>query len=108
MVVNQDGTPSRYSSDDYFAVLSGKHQQAVVSILAEKDRSVNLSPLAEEVAAVLADDERDLKQVEMKLHHYHLPKLDAAGLLEYCSEDNRVIPTNSLQTVMPSKTSSLN
>ncbi|RDI70163.1 DUF7344 domain-containing protein [Halopelagius longus] len=108
MAVNRDGTLSGYSPDDYFAVLSGKQQQAVASILAEKDRSVELSLLAAEVAAVLADDKRDVRRVEMKLHHYHLPKLDAAGLLEYCSEDRRVSPAKSLRTVVPPKTASLN
>ncbi|MFC6827119.1 DUF7344 domain-containing protein [Halopelagius fulvigenes] len=108
MAINQDGTPSGYSSDDYFAVLSEKYQQTVVSILVGKDRSVNLSPLAEEVATVLEGDERDVKQVKTRLHHHHLPKLDAAGLLEYRSEDHRVIPTDSIQAVMPPKTASLN
>ncbi|MFC6826614.1 DUF7344 domain-containing protein [Halopelagius fulvigenes] len=104
MAVKQDGTPSGRSTIDSLAVLDDKHRLAAVGILAAKDRSVTLSSLAEGVAAEIRDVERgkipkrDIEQVEITLHHNHLPKLDDAGVLEYSPEDHRVVPTDGLKT----------
>ncbi|MFC6823770.1 DUF7344 domain-containing protein [Halopelagius fulvigenes] len=105
MAVTQNGTLSGQSLNDYFAVLSTEHRQAVVSVLAARDRSVTLSSLARWVAAERQSVEREtiaeqeIKRTKVKLHHSSLPMLDDAGVLEYCFEDQRVVPTEALKTV---------
>ncbi|MFC6824977.1 DUF7344 domain-containing protein [Halopelagius fulvigenes] len=105
MAVTQNGTLSGQSIDDYFAVLSTGHRQAVVRVLAATDRSVTLSSLARWVAAERQSVEREtiaeqeIKRTKVKLHHNSLPMLDDVGVLKYCPEDQRVVPTEALETV---------
>lgn len=104
MAVIHGGNASTRSLDEHLAVLGDEHRQAVIEVLAEEDRSVGLSSLAQSVAAEVGDASsgtltpRDVERAKVELHHQHLPKLDAAGVLEYDTEETHVAPTDDLQT----------
>lgn len=105
MEIPEGGRTSDEALSGYFGVLSNLHRDAVVGILADEDRSVQLSLLAEWVAAETrgvsldALTEQDVERVKVELHHNHLPKLDEAGIVEYAYEEGRVTPTENIGTV---------
>ncbi|RDI70203.1 DUF7344 domain-containing protein [Halopelagius longus] len=98
MAINQDGISSGQPTGDYLAALDNKYRRAVVDILAEKDRPVTRSSLVKQVTAEVQDAEQDPDQMEIELHHNHLPKLDEAGLLDYWPEDGCATATQNLKT----------
>ncbi|SFG99094.1 hypothetical protein SAMN04488063_3497 [Halopelagius inordinatus] len=103
-VTQNDSTPAR-SSDEHLAALGDEHRRAVVEVLAAEDRPVRLSRLAESVVAEMRDDSfgtpshDDIDCAKLELHHHHLPKLDAAGVLDYDYEESRIVPTDDIHTV---------
>ncbi|WP_092887643.1 DUF7344 domain-containing protein [Halopelagius inordinatus] len=102
MAVSQDGTPSGRSTDDYLAVLGDPNRRVVVGVLAETDRPISISSLAREVAAETQNASPDAKiaQTKLSLHHNHLPKLDAAGVVTYDSEERLVAPADGFETAL--------
>lgn len=72
-----------------------RRRRAIVTTLEERETSVSLSTLAEQVLAREADagwgagdgDETDLR---VELYHNHLPKLADAGVVEF-DPDERVV-----------------
>lgn len=103
MAVRQNGT-SGHPADERLAVLDDEYRRAVVEILAENDRSTDLTSLATSVVAdvegVSPDDVtgRETRRTKVELHHNHLPKLDDAGVLEYAHEEHRITPTADTET----------
>lgn len=89
--------------DDYSAVLANDHRRTVVDIVAEEDRSLPRRLLAGWTAAETegvpldALPEQSIDRAEVKLHHVHLPKLDAIGVVEYDVEENRVGPGDEIE-----------
>lgn len=82
--------------DEVYEVLADERRRRAVASLAEARPPVDGGTLARSVAAAEADapteavsDDR-AKRVHAKLYHVHLPKLDAAGLVEYDAEDDTV------------------
>lgn len=102
MAAKEGGSPFDETLDDV-AVLGEQHRDAVVEILAEGGSPVRLSGLAELVVAeargVSPDGvaTRDVEPVELSLHHDHLSKLDAAGVVEYAPEEKRVAPADGIE-----------
>lgn len=74
---------------EYFSALSDECRRAVVRILVEEDRPLDVSLLA----GWIVGSEENAEQVEVKLHHIHLPQLEAAGLVSYSPEKNVAKPT---------------
>lgn len=104
MAATQGGNTSNGELDDYFGVLGETHRDAVVGILVNEDRSVQLSILAEWVAAetrgvsLNALTDREIERTQVELHHNHLPKLDEAGVVDYAYEEDRIAPAAGLET----------
>lgn len=68
---------------DVVDCLASEHRRLVVAILQEHDGSMSCSDLAREVAAFQDDARgRTAEEVEISLHHTHLPKLADVGLVE--------------------------
>lgn len=80
------------------AVHSDTDRRATASILAERDGSTTRDALARALAvgeAGRGNSEADTRDVAVRLHHTHLPKLAEAGVLEYDSDDGTVEPTDA-------------
>lgn len=77
-------------------LLSAERRRLVIDVLATRDTPVELADVARTVAAREdedgADDEATIEPVEISLHHVHLPAMDAAGVIDYDAETNRVEP----------------
>mgnify|MGYP000483416213 CR=1 FL=1 len=85
-------TPNRV-----FEILESSRRRHVLSYLRRRDREVHVDELAAAVAARENDvdpadvDEDRLRQVQLSLHHVHLPKLESAGLIECSQGDERTV-----------------
>lgn len=75
-------------------LLASERRRLILEILAERSPPVRL----EELSATVADRERgddrrgaDVEdRIAITLHHHHLPKMNALGVLEYDPTVNRV------------------
>ena len=75
-----DGT-SIAEPDDLFDTLANADRRFVLAHLSQRETGPTLGSLAAALAA--KSDELPDKEARIALHHVHLPKLEAAGLLEY-------------------------
>ncbi|WP_459194495.1 DUF7344 domain-containing protein [Halosimplex sp. J119] len=75
--------------DDVRSCVTDRERRAVIDALESHTNPVARATLARDVAAseASADDVRD---VEIQLHHVHLPKLDEAGLVDYDPDEGVV------------------
>lgn len=70
---------------------------AVLTILESRNAPQRRDDLAREVAAREADGEPStevVEEVQVTLHHVHLPKLDDAGLIDYDADEGMVSATD--------------
>lgn len=80
-----------------FSLLSNDARRRAVAYLAKRDAPVTLNDLADVVASP-DETERDSEpaaareRVAVALHHVHLPKLDAADVVDYDVDANAVTP----------------
>lgn len=93
------GRPSNESDDlsRLFDVLAHPHRRAAFAVL-RNGGWLSLDALARAVLArrdvtAAGDDRPPLATVRLQLHHTHLPKLDAAGVITYDAEDRRAVCT---------------
>lgn len=69
------------STDELLRVVSDRRRRAVLNHLRENgDGAVTVDEL---VDGIPADERTARARVELQLRHVHLPKLDAAGIVEY-------------------------
>lgn len=73
----------------YVAALGHERRRAVVKVVAEEDRPLDLSPLARWLTG-----REDVERTMILLHHVHLPRLDVAGLVNYSPEEHRIRPAD--------------
>lgn len=93
--------------DTVFELCSDRHRRIVLAILAGEQRSLTLDDLAKTI--VKHTDETPLREVpgetiaEVKtaLHHVHLPKIEAAELVEFDADRGVVEPTARFDGVAP-------
>lgn len=66
-------------------LFSSPARRAVLAVLAEHASSMTLADLASEIATggTAATGDVDRRNLEVVLHHNHLPRLADAGLVEY-------------------------
>lgn len=85
--------------EKYHDVLEAKRRRLVLESLAERTPPVDLETVAADVAvkeeAVESTADDELTRVTVSLYHSHLPKLEAAGLVEYDVEHNQIEAVNS-------------
>jgi hypothetical protein len=79
-----------------FELLANERRRALAAHLLAVPRVVTV----EELADVLADADTDATRVASKLHHVHLPKLEAAGVIEW-DEPEHVEGTELLADLEP-------
>jgi DNA-binding transcriptional ArsR family regulator len=73
--------------DDAFRAQSDATRRHLLAYLDERGDAVAVSDLVEDLATALNEDgasarPRDEEALALRLHHVHLPKLEAAGLVE--------------------------
>lgn len=64
-------------------------RRQTLRVLVDRDTPLELTALADAVAE-RSDEVVDPTEVAVSLHHVHLPKLAAHGVVEYDTESNRV------------------
>ena len=79
-------------SDDVFGCLSAAYRRAILRILRDRQGAVTEERLASELAAVEATGESG--HLRVSLYHTHLPKLDAAELIEWDRDAGIVRPVD--------------
>lgn len=75
--------PGADDADEVFTALSSRHRRAVLAVLGSEG-TASRDELARAVSERVPDGSReDSAAVAASLHHTHLPKLAAAGLVDY-------------------------
>lgn len=84
------------------------HRRIVLEDLVDHRQPTSLSELSTSIlkqdrhTSPVEADPATVTRIETSLHHVHLPKLAASGLVEYDSERRVVEPTARLDQVAPS------
>ena len=91
------------SPDDVFELLASRHCRYALYELCEHER-LAADDLARRVAARVSDDpgdpdEESVEQVEVRLHHAHLPKLESRDVAERAGDD--VVVARAITDVRP-------
>ena len=81
--------PTEEHVDAMFGVLADARRRRVVHALRSSGGSVSVPTLAEALAGREPGDP-DPDQLVVSLRHVHLPKLDAAGVVEYAPDRSRI------------------
>lgn len=85
-----------------------RHRRIVLAILAAEQRRLTVDDLTKTIlkynhqTTVTEVSGEVLEQVRQSLHHVHLPKLAAAGVVEYDPERHLVEPTEQFDQLQPS------
>lgn len=88
--------------DRVLELCADPHRRIVLAVLASQRRSLTLQDLTK---AVVEHSHRRtpeevggevLERIHLSLHHHHVPKLAAGGLVEYDATRRRVEPTDRL------------
>lgn len=107
----RDGAAAASSIDELDAeerhyLLSSPARRAVLLVLAGRTSSMHLTDLASEVSRIQRDGsvdcdvDADTGDLEIVLHHNHLPRLADAGLIEYDAGANDVRPCHEAISVL--------
>ena len=93
------------TQDDVFEILSSPRRRYLLYYLRQRQEPVELTALAEHVAAwengVETDEltTQERKRVYVSLYQTHVPKLDDAGIVEYDAESGMVALTHRAQRI---------
>lgn len=93
--------------DTVFELCSDRHRRIALAILAGEQRPLTMDDIAKTI--VKHTDETPLREVsgetitnvKTSLYHLHLPKIEAAGLIEFDSDREVVEPTAQFDRVEP-------
>ena len=100
--------------DSVLDLCQHQHRRIVLGTLAEEQRSLTLNDLTKAVlkynhqTPVTEASEGVLTEIRLSLYHVHLPKLAAAGLIDYDPERELVEPTEQFEQVQPTLSTILN
>lgn len=84
-----------------------QHRRIVLAVLAHEQRSLTMNDLTKAIAKhnhhapVREVPKDDLSEVQISLHHVHLPKIEASGLVDYDQDRGVVEPTEQFEQVQP-------
>lgn len=100
--------------DTVFELCSDRYRRIVLAILAGEQRSLTLDDLAKTI--VKLTHETPLREVsgetiagvKTSLYHIHLPKIEAARLIEFDSDREVVEPTAQFDRIEPDLSAHLN
>lgn len=76
-------------------LLRDERRRLALDVLAEQPATVGLSEVAARIAARADDcdasDDETVRQIEVALHHTHLPKMEELGVLSYQPETHHIV-----------------
>lgn len=81
----------KLTPDDRHQLLAAERRRIVLDAIDDRRRPMNLEALASAVAR-REGDETDPQRVAVSLHHQHLPKMDALGVVEYDPDERLLRP----------------
>lgn len=91
--------------DSIVPALADDRRREVLAVLEDESRSITRDELARKLASSRTDQPsaRDVEDVNVRLHHCHLPRLERADLVEYDPDDGSVVYQGppELMTVLP-------
>ncbi|WP_226008237.1 DUF7344 domain-containing protein [Natrinema salinisoli] len=76
---------------DLIRLLTDATNRAVLTALTDASHGLSVTEVAEQL---VSEDERDMEEMVISLHHNYLPRLDQAGLLTYDRDENIVTSEN--------------
>ncbi|AUG47577.1 hypothetical protein BVU17_08625 [Haloarcula taiwanensis] len=82
-----------------FDCLANDERRAILSFLVDEDGQVTIDDVAGHLA-VDGDDDTAVGRARVQLHHVHLPKLNAAGLIVW-SRDQGTVRETTLAYQLP-------
>lgn len=91
------------SEDELFDVLSNRRRRYLIELLAGGDESSDIGTMATRIAArengidVAAVTNEERKRVYTALQQSHLPKMDAAGIIEFDKQRGEITPLSGLE-----------
>lgn len=91
----------RTQTAQYLKLLCNEERRAALTVLSTAETRMELSTLAESIAASSDShfDDHQIQSLRVSLHHLHLPKLDQAGLVDY-DPDEHVVERTSYMAVV--------
>lgn len=87
---------TQLDQDVVFDILSSARRRYAISILNRRDEAMQLTDLAEEIAALEAETtvedltKQQRKRVYVSLYQTHIPKMDEVGIVTYDAEEGTV------------------
>lgn len=93
--------------DAVLDLCGNRHRRIVLAVLAAERRSLTVNDLRTAILEynhheqVTDASETVLTEITLSLHHAHIPKLEAAGVVEYDSERQLVGPTERFDQLQP-------
>jgi hypothetical protein len=90
---NGPGAALQTNPDRLFKTLQSTRRRLVLAELVERNEPLALTALAESLVEALHDAD-DVHRVAVRLRHVDLPKLEAAGLVEYDHDERSVALTD--------------
>jgi len=95
----EDGTVRiDIDEDERHRLLADEERRAVIDVLDDRTGAVSMSDLADDVARE-SDGDSDRRNVEIQLHHTHLPMFEDAGLVAYDRDAGLVDAHHALSTL---------
>ena len=93
--------------DTVLDVCRDRHRRIVLAVLAGEQRGLTVNDLTKAIAKqnhhvrVTEMSAERLPELQLSLHHVHLPKIEAAGLIDYDQERGLVEPTEQFEQAQP-------
>lgn len=95
------------SFDTVLDLCRNEHRRIVLAVLAEEQRPLTVNDLTKTIlkynhqTPMGEASEVVITRIQHSLHHAHLPKLAAAGVIDYDTERHRVEPTDDFAHRIP-------
>ncbi|MDS0474671.1 hypothetical protein [Natrinema sp. 1APR25-10V2] len=83
------------------------HRRTVLAVLAQQKRAITIQDITKTIAkhtheAPLTEASGEtLTRIQHSLHHVHLPKIEAAGVIDYDGQRHQIEPTQQLSQLQP-------
>jgi hypothetical protein len=84
--------PHELNTPEIFALLAKRQRRLLLQLLQESSTPVTLTELANRIGNEEYDtpSAEDLRSIQLRLHHVHLPKLENADVVAY-NEETRTV-----------------
>ncbi|WP_226480833.1 DUF7344 domain-containing protein [Natrinema amylolyticum] len=93
--------------DTVLDLCADRHRRIALATLANEQRSLTVNDLTKAIVKhnhhvpVTEMSEGNLSEIQLLLHHVHLPKMEASVLVDYDQERGLVEPTEQFEQVQP-------